>query len=241
MRISNPRCGARVWRALAWCSVIIGAAGLLLGGCLLSQDGDGSETTALAQESSGGIVVGDPVDSDDDGVMDGDDLCQATTAGAIVDADGCSGWQVVEAECPPNDCWWNHGSYVSCVAHETNQARRAGLITGREKGMIQQQAARSDVGKPGGECGPPASDAACEDGEAKPCTAGCHEGVQVCVDGQWGDCSAEVTPETCNGLDDDCDGMTDESQEACEGEPGCYFGTCVCLSGSDGVPSCILE
>ncbi len=48
-----------------------------------------------------------------------------------------------------------------------------------------------------------------------PLTAGigeCHSGTQYCTGGAYGSCVGEVTPsiEVCNGLDDDCDGATDE-------------------------------
>lgn len=41
----------------------------------------------------------------------------------------------------------NHGQYVSCVAHLTNALKKAGVITGKQKGEIQSCAAQSDIGK----------------------------------------------------------------------------------------------
>jgi hypothetical protein len=41
----------------------------------------------------------------------------------------------------------------------------------------------------------------------------CQQGIRSCQNGQWSDCRNDVEPETeiCNnGLDDDCDGFTDE-------------------------------
>ena len=40
----------------------------------------------------------------------------------------------------------------------------------------------------------------------------CRPGLQSCVDGRWSVCNGEVvpTPELCNGLDDDCNGETDD-------------------------------
>ena len=40
----------------------------------------------------------------------------------------------------------------------------------------------------------------------------CTAGAQICVDGEWGDCSGETGPsdEFCDAADNDCDGDTDE-------------------------------
>jgi hypothetical protein len=40
----------------------------------------------------------------------------------------------------------------------------------------------------------------------------CKSGVQTCVEGHWSSCEGEVVPrpETCNGLDDDCNGIIDD-------------------------------
>ncbi|MHC4836626.1 MAG: MopE-related protein, partial [Planctomycetota bacterium] len=78
---------------------------------------------------------------------------------------------------------------------------------------------------------------ACRPGTQSECYTGpagtpgvgvCHRGTAVCrEDGQsFGDCVGEETPgeEVCNGLDDDCDGATDEGLggQACEvGVGGC--------------------
>ncbi len=49
---------------------------------------------------------------------------------------------------PEGGTWGGHGEYVSCVARVTNDLRKAGVITGQEKGQLQAQAAQSDCGKP---------------------------------------------------------------------------------------------
>lgn len=51
--------------------------------------------------------------------------------------------------------------------------------------------------------------------EGPPATAGvgvCHAGSQRCASGRWGECSGAAVPseESCNTLDDDCDGAIDE-------------------------------
>jgi len=54
----------------------------------------------------------------------------------------------------------------------------------------------------------------CFDGPAAANGVGvCRAGTQACLSGMWGPCASQVVPaaETCNGLDDDCDGSVDES------------------------------
>lgn len=79
----------------------------------------------------------------------------------------------------------------------------------------------------------------CTDGESRPCYGGppategvgpCKAGVQSCAEGKWSSCSGEVLPqpETCNTLDDDCNGSVDD------GNPG---GGAKCVTGLSGVCS----
>lgn len=59
------------------------------------------------------------------------------------------------------------------------------------------------------------------------CEGICKTGTQACQAGKWGTCQGQVTPqaETCNSLDDNCDGKVDE---VCVCKPGekkpCYNG-----------------
>ncbi len=52
----------------------------------------------------------------------------------------------------------------------------------------------------------------CTDGESRGCEQPgvCAAGTTMCVGGAFSPCSISPTPESCNGMDDDCDGSTDE-------------------------------
>ncbi|WP_419571480.1 thrombospondin type 3 repeat-containing protein [Rheinheimera sp.] len=92
------------------------------------------------------------VDTDADGVADADDFCADTPAGATVDAQGCSGEQVVSSMCAcsgpaANTPWKNHGQYVSCVTRAKKVVVAAGLLTEEEGALLVSTAAKSVCGK----------------------------------------------------------------------------------------------
>lgn len=67
--------------------------------------------------------------------------------------------------------------------------------------------------KPGAECAP----------LEQPCSTDCGSGIEYCYMGGWQDCTAkEPLAETCNGLDDDCDGSTDEDLDTDADSDGHY-------------------
>lgn len=81
-------------------------------------------------------------------------LDRATGAGTLIGPAGFSAISAlafvdeVDRQVPCGGPWKNHGEYVSRVAEVTNAMHKAGLISGRQKGQIQSEAARSDCGKP---------------------------------------------------------------------------------------------
>jgi hypothetical protein len=82
---------------------------------------------------------------------------------------------------------------------------------------------------------------ACYDGPAATAGVGiCRSGTQACVIeagvARWGSCTGEVLPaaggETCNGADDDCDGVVDGMTRTCGSNVGdCRYGTETCKVG----------
>src|SRR4029079_4796101 len=77
----------------------------------------------------------------------------------------------------------------------------------------------------------------------------CTAGVQTCLNGTWGVCVGEVTPQTevCNELDDDCDGIVDNGFDLQHDVNNC--GTCghqcfaphatsICANGQSGILAC---
>jgi hypothetical protein len=95
--------------------------------------------------------VGDACDPDidGDGVLNGNDLCAATPANELVDpGNGCSIAQLCPCAGPRGTSvpWKNHGKYVSCVAHSSNEFVKAGLITDAEKDEVLSDAGQSECG-----------------------------------------------------------------------------------------------
>ncbi|GMV17848.1 MAG: LamG domain-containing protein [Polyangiaceae bacterium] len=89
----------------------------------------------------------------------------------------------------------------------------------------------------------------CTTGQTQPCYSGpagtqgvgaCKAGTQACSGGQWAACTGAVLPkaETCNSVDDDCDGSVDDGNPgggaACNtGKQGiCASGTLTCTTGA---------
>ncbi|NIS33522.1 MAG: hypothetical protein GWO04_27765 [Actinobacteria bacterium] len=76
----------------------------------------------------------------------------------------------------------------------------------------------------------PTSLCSCTDGATQSCPPAdsrCSSGTQTCSGGAWGACSVSPIAETCNGIDDDCDGQVDNGVTV----------TCYADADDDGYPS----
>jgi len=75
----------------------------------------------------------------------------------------------------------------------------------------------------------PTDKPACTDGAKQACSTACGTGTEICVKGTWQNCTAPtVGNEACDGVDNDCDGTTDEG---C----ACVHGKCeACYTGATG-------
>jgi hypothetical protein len=88
-------------------------------------------------------------------------------------------------------------------------------------------------------------DCACGDGEQQACglnVGACRPGTQTCENGVWGECRGATGPaeESCDGLDDDCDGQTDEGLPplACPLQAGVCAGAAVDCADTGGRAEC---
>lgn len=119
------------------------------GDSVSNEDDNCPYDTNPEQTDTDGDGAGDICDTDDDndGVLDANDACVSTPLGEVVNADGCS---IVEL-CPCvhpiyGDKWKNHGAYVRCIAHTSEDFVSAGLITEIEKDAIVSEAGESSCG-----------------------------------------------------------------------------------------------
>ncbi|MBN2495273.1 MAG: putative metal-binding motif-containing protein [Deltaproteobacteria bacterium] len=77
--------------------------------------------------------------------------------------------------------------------------------------------------KPGAECEP----------LEQQCQTDCGTGTEYCYNGQWQGCDAQIPiDEECNGLDDDCDGQTDEGLDT-DGDQDGHFTVDSCHQPND--------
>ena len=147
---------------------VYGDGGVLLGTAIHPPGGAtffGVQTDATitrVEMSAGPVPVYDNlqfgsgiVDTDGDGIPDDEDACPTSDLSATVVIDGCDsgvdnslgadGCTVSDliGECAQGVR--NHGQFVRCVSHLTNDLKKAGVLSGAEKGAITSCAGQSDI------------------------------------------------------------------------------------------------
>ncbi len=113
-------------------------------------DGDGVANTTdncvnVANASQADVDddgTGDACDTDidGDGIANVSDRCAATATGLAVDAQGCSGAQLIALRCT-REGFVQPGQYVACVTHAAREAVTLALITPAERARFVAQAA----------------------------------------------------------------------------------------------------
>ncbi len=88
-------------------------------------------------------------DIDNDGVVNGGDLCPMTESATVDPETGCGLTQLCPCDGPMDTdvAWRNHGKYVKCVSHTTKSFVKAGLVSKSVRRDILTVAARSGCGK----------------------------------------------------------------------------------------------
>ncbi|MEW5855306.1 MAG: MopE-related protein [Myxococcota bacterium] len=202
------------------------------GDCWVNIDGvDSNGCEVPCSITNGGVEICDGLDNDCDGLVDAlDDLSGDTAVGVP-----CAGDPDGACADP------SHAGVVTCVG---------GVVSCQGPNVLRQGMAAELCNNVDDDCdgltdnNPTDVSGPCGSNNTFPCSLGslrCQDGRTVCVG------AVEPSLELCNGVDDDCDGVTDSGTEptsdsggACDVSPPapagatspCRAGTLACLSGA---------
>jgi hypothetical protein len=99
--------------------------------------------TDQADDDLDGIGNACDTDTDNDGVENDADECDGTSADSAVLPNGCS----VEQVCACDSDWKNHGEFMSCVAHTSEEMLILGIISEEQKDEIVSTNGQTNCGK----------------------------------------------------------------------------------------------
>ncbi|MBU1240821.1 hypothetical protein KJ865_14000, partial [Myxococcota bacterium] len=160
----------------------------------------------------------DGIDNDCDGIVD-DGLAQACytdTAGCTEVPVGSGNW-TCQGICATGTSVCGAGAWSSCTGQVVRGTETCNGLDDDCDGQVDENL-----------------DRACYTGAVGTQNVGvCVGGTQTCTTGSWGACSGEKipSPEVCNGVDDDCNGLIDDMGTITCGLGSCNHTINVCEGG----------